>query len=442
MSTLESFLIILLLMSISSFFSMAEISLAAARKLKLTQLMDEGDVRARKVLDLQDRPGDFFTVVQIGLNAVAIMGGIIGEGMFGPHLAELVSVMYRGPGAEQISFILSFLCITSLFILFADLIPKRIAMIFPESIAMLLVAAMEYAIRAMKPFVWVFNGLSDMLFKMLGISTQRDDAITEDDIYAVMEAGAQAGVLQKDEHQLIENVFEMQSVLVTSAMTARDSLIVFYLDDTQDIIRSKIAETPHSKFLVCDDNIDGIKGFVDAKELLKSFINNESINFRKEGLYHPVPIVPDTLSVYETMDYFRNTRTDFAVVMNEYALVVGVITMKDLMSMVMGDWAQHAAEEQIVKRDANSWLVDGATPVMDVEKALEIDHFPDSQHYETMAGFMMFILRKIPKRTDSVIYEGYKFEVVDIDNHRVDQLLVTRVNPDLSSETKEQLNKS
>jgi CBS domain containing-hemolysin-like protein len=156
-------------------------------------------------------------------------------------------------------------------------------------------------------------------------------------------------------------------------------------------------------------------------------INGEKISLMNDSLVHNCLIIPDTLSLSEAMDYFKSNRADFAVVMNEYALVVGIVTTNDLQSAVMGAWSLHESEEQIVARDNNSWLVDGVTPITDVMRAFGIEAFPQNQNYETIAGFMMYMLRKIPKRTDFVNFAGFKFEVVDIDSYKVDQLLVTRI---------------
>jgi CBS domain containing-hemolysin-like protein len=285
-------------------------------------------------------------------------------------------------------------------------------------------------ITVLKPFVWIFNGLANAIFKLLQVPTARNDQITHDDIYAMMSAGTEAGMMDKGEQQMMENVFEMQSVSVTSAMTARESLVYFLLQDTEEDIKQKIAKNPHNKFLVCDGQLDMIKGFVDAKELLIRVINGENITLKGSTLVHNCLIIPDTLTLSESMEYFKNSRADFAVVMNEYALVVGIVTTNDLQSAVMGAWSLHESEEQIVARDGNSWLVDGVTPITDVMRAFNIEVFPQNQNYETIAGFMMYMLRKIPKRTDFVNYAGYKFEVVDIDSYKVDQLLVTRLEND------------
>ncbi|MBO2588433.1 hemolysin family protein [Shewanella algae] len=429
MSLFDNLVIIFCLIGTSCFFSMSEIALAASRKIRLRQMAEEGDLRAEKVLALQTTPGSFFTVVQIGLNAVAIMGGIVGESAFTPYFAAALAHVIPQAWVGQLSFVLSFVLVTSLFILIADLMPKRVAMALPEKVAVNLVNPMLICITLLRPFVWIFNGMANGIFKLLQIPTARNDEITPDDIYAIMDAGAEAGVLDKGEQQMIENVFEMQSVSVTSAMTARESLVYFLLQDDEDAIKKKIAEDPHNKFLVCDGQLDNIKGVVDAKELLLRVINGRKIDLKDTSLVRNCLIIPDTLSLSEAMEYFRHHRADFAVVMNEYALVVGIVTTDDLQSAVMGAWSLHESEEQIVPRDANSWLVDGVTPITDVMRAFGIEEFPQNQNYETIAGFMMYTLRKIPKRTDSVNYAGYKFEVVDIDAYKVDQLLVTRLLP-------------
>ncbi|MCL1039474.1 hemolysin family protein [Shewanella corallii] len=428
MGLFENLLVIFCLIGVSCFFSMSEISLAAARKMRLRQSLEEGDLRAGKVLQLQEHPGSFFTVVQIGLNAVAIMGGIVGESSFTPYFRAALDGVLPAAYLDQVSFLLSFVMVTSMFILIADLMPKRIAMAIPEKVAVVLVGPMLVCITLLKPFVWLFNMLADGIMKLLSLPTVRNDEVTIDDMYAVMDAGAEAGVLDKDEQQMIENVFEMQTIPVTAAMTSRESIVYFLSSDSEEDIKRKITEDPHSKFLVCDGQLDNIKGFVDAKELLLRLINGKSLDLNDAKVLHTSLIIPDTLNLAEAMEFFKNHRADFGVVMNEYALVVGIVTSNDLQSAVMGTWALHDVEEQIVARDTNSWLVDGVTPITDVMRAFEIEEFPYSENYETVAGFVTYMLRKIPKRTDFVVYAGFKFEVVDIDAFRVDQLLVTRID--------------
>ncbi|TIC86218.1 hemolysin family protein [Crenobacter intestini] len=426
MSLANNLLIIALLIACSAFFSVSEISLAAARKIRLRQMADDGNVNASRVLRLQEQPGHFFTVVQIGLNAVAILGGILGEAAFTPTFAALFRLVTDAPWVGAVSFACSFMLVTSLFILIADLMPKRLAMNFPEAIAVRVVRPMLFCVRLLLPLVWFFNGLANAVFRLFGVPLSRKDEITSDDIFAVVDAGAEAGVLHKSEHQVIENVFELESRTVPSAMTQRESIVFFSLDEPADSIKAKISEQPHSKFLVCDHSIDSVIGYADSKDILRRVLSGERLSLKEQGMIKTVLMVPDTLSLSEVLERFKTTREDFAVILNEYALVVGIITLNDVMSTVMGDLIGQNVEEQIVKRDEHSWLVDGMTPVEDVLRALELDSLPDDDSYETVAGFMMYMLRKIPRRTDCVVWEGYKFEVVDIDNHKIDQILVTR----------------
>lgn len=426
MSFTQQLLVILVLIAGGAFFALSEIALAAARRIKLTVLADAGDTRARDVLALQEKPGHFFTAIQVGLNAVAILAGIFGESILSPYFRRLIALAYDGPLLDTLGAVCSFITITSLFIVFADLTPKRLAMLAPEQVALRMVGPMQTCIAVLKPAVWFYNGISDQLLKLFGISGQRADDITFDDISAAVDAGAQAGVLPRQEYHLLENVFDLESRMVPSAMTTRESIVYFTLQEPEEELRRQMTQHAHSRFLVCDDVIDRIVGYVDTRDMLACIINNQPLVLQGAPWIKPVLTVPDSLTLYELLDQFRASREDFAVVLNEYALVVGLITLNDVMSTVMGDLVI-ANQQQIVKRDEQSWLIDGLTPVADVMRALEIASFPEDSTYETIAGFMMYSLRKMPRLTDAVTHAGYKFEVVDIENHRIDQLLVTRL---------------
>ena len=423
----QSLLVIALLIAASAFFSMAEISLAAARRLRLRQMADEGDPRADLVLRIQEQPGDYFTVVQVGQNAVAILGGIVGEGALSPHFSSFFSVWMSDASANTAGFIASFLIITSLFILFADLFPKRLGMAEPERLAVRLAQPMAWFMALLRPLVW-FYSRADALFRLLGLSSLRDDRITSDDILAMMEAGARAGVLAAREQQVITNVFELDTRTVSSAMSPRDRVAFFLRDEPDSVIRLRIAAEPFSTYPVCEGDIDHVVGYVDAKDLFQRVLNNQPISLADDSLVRKVLIVPDKLTLSEVLEQFRQVHEDFAVIVNEYSLVVGVVTLNDVMSTVMGDLVGGPSdEEQIVQRDENSWLIDGVTPVSDVVRVLDLDELPHAGEYETLAGFLMVMLRRVPRRTDSVSWSGFKFEVLDVDSYRIDQVMVSRL---------------
>ena len=305
MSLFQNILIIAVLIAGAGFLSLTEIALAGARKVKLKILAESGDERAQKVLDLQQNSADFFAASQIGLNAVAILGGILGEGAFRPYFLEFVSRFYVGNWTETISFVLSFTLVTSLFILFADLMPKRMAMIAPEKIAVSVINPIQIFIVVCKPLAWFINAVANLLFRLFKVNTTREDNITFDDISAVMDAGAQAGVLQKQEHHFIENVFELEERNVPSSMTPRENVVFFTLKEPEESIRQKLAEYPYSKFLVCNETIDQVIGYVDAKDILVRILNNQKINQLHESTIRTVLTIPDSLTLSELLDRFR-----------------------------------------------------------------------------------------------------------------------------------------
>ena len=383
-------LVILLLIAASAFFSMSEISLAASRKIKLRLMAEGGHLNAQRVLALQDSPGHFFTVVQIGLNAVAILGGVVGEQALSPYVSELLRTVYDGPMLGTIAFIVSFVFVTSLFVLFADLMPKRLAMLQPERIAVAVVQPMQVCMWLFAPLVWVFNGAANLIFRWFKLPSARIEDITADDIMAMADAGAQAGALLRQEQHLISNVFELDSRIVPSAMTSRENIVFLTLSESEESIRRKIAEHPHGKFPVCEDGIDSVIGYVDSKDILPRIVQGQDLSLRTQPIVRKVLMLPDTLTLFEALERFRDAKEDFALILNEYALVVGLLSLQDVMNTVMGDLVSPFQEELIVRRDDNSWLIDGATPIEDVMQALEIEVFEGFQNYETVAGVRFF----------------------------------------------------
>ena len=427
MTLTQSLLIIGALIVTSGFFSLAEICLAASRRLRLRQMADAGDARAERVLLLQAQPGHYFTVVQIGLNAVAILGGVVGEGALSPSFASYFEIWLGPEAAQRAAFLTSFVIIISVFLIFADLFPKRLGMNEPERLAVRLVGTMELLITLFKPLVWLFTKSTDLLFKLLKLPTQREETITSADILAMTEAGARAGVLARREQQVIANVFELDTRMVNSVMTSRERVVWFLKDEPESELRARIVAEPFSSYPVCDGDIDHVLGYVDAKDMFQRVLSGQPLAFDQGLPLNKALVVPDRISLTEVLEQFRQVHEDFAIVVNEYSLVVGVITLNDVMSTVMGDLVPPSSEEQqIVRRDENSWLIDGVTPIQDVQRALAIEVLPQGDQYETLAGFMMVMLRRVPKRTDSVNCAGYKFEVMDVDSHRIDQVMVTR----------------
>lgn len=426
MSVYTELLLLSALILLSAYLSCAEISLASARSTRLRNLVDEGDARAQLVLDLQEHPGLFFSTIQVGTNALALLGGIVGIAAFTPFFIWCLAPVISADFHREVAYLIAFLLSTLLFVIFGDLLPKRLAVAKPEETAIAVVRSISVIIKILRPLVFLLEKLSDTFMKGLGYSTKRQDTITSEDILASVGAGTAAGVIAPQEEAVIQNVFDLESRLVPSAMTPRENIVYFTLDDPEDVVRTKISNVPYNRFLICDKDLDHIIGYVDSMHILRQVLNDKPISFKEPGVVQTCPFIPDSLTLSEVLDVFQRTRSDFAVILNEYALVVGVITINDVMSTVMGELVTNADELQIIEREDGTWLVDGSTPIDDLEHALDIEEFPEDTTYETVAGFMMYMLRKIPKRTDKVVWADYTFEVLDVDNNKIDQIFVTR----------------
>ncbi|MCK8135984.1 MULTISPECIES: hemolysin family protein [Pseudoalteromonas] len=417
-----------LLILISALFAMSEIAIAASRKIKLRVMADEGSDNAAAVLKLQENPGAFFAMIQIALNAIAILGGIVGEQALSPYVQSILVLFYQGVHLEKISFLFSFFTITSLFILFADLMPKRLAMIMPEAVAVRVVTIMRWVTFALTPLVMFFNGLTNFVLRLFKVPAEREDIVTTEDIVAMMDAGAEYGSLQQQEYELIGNVFELEARFLSSVMTPRDQIVYFDLNESSHDIATKIIENPHNHFLVVSGNLDKLRGSVESKDILRQVLKGEPANIKQELIETDVFYLPETLSLSEALNAFKSAAKPFAVVVNEYALLVGIVTVKDLMKGFMGDLITHQGDELIIARDEHSWLVDGLTPISDLAKVLDIEEFPDQMHFETVAGFLIYTMKRIPKRAEHFTFNGFKFEVVDVEGIRVEQLLVSRIS--------------
>lgn len=418
--------LIFLLVFLSAYLSCAEISLASARRSRLEALADEGETRAKQVMALQEHPGQIFSSIQVCTNAFALLGGIVGLAAFSPFFAWCLGSLVPSDILDTAAPCVSFVISTLLFVIFGDLLPKRLAVARPEASAMAVVGSVTVIIRLLRPLVFLLEKLSDGLMRSMGFSSKRQDTITSEDILASVGAGTAAGVIAPQEEAVIQNVFDLESRLVPSAMTARENIVYFTVDEAEESIRAKISTVPYSRFLVCNKDLDHIVGYIDSMHILRQVLDGHPISLKDPGAVMTCPLIPDSLTLSEVLDVFQRSRADFAVILNEYALVVGIITLNDVMSTVMGELVTTSDEQQIVERGDGKWAVDGATPIDDLEHVLDIDEFPDDSTYETVAGFIMYMMRKIPKKHEKVTFGGYIFEVTDVENNKINQVFVTR----------------
>ncbi|MET3924271.1 hemolysin family protein [Devosia sp. 2618] len=427
MNSFVGILLIAALIGISIVISLSEIAFAAAREVRIRALAEAGNTKAQRFVALRADAANVITALQIATNAVSILAGTLGQDTLGPVFAAGLQTL--GVPVDlglPIGSVLAFVLVTAMFVLFADLTPKRIAMMVPEDVALGVVWFPEIAVKLLKPLVWFFGRLSDVLIGWLKLEPKVPaDAVTAEDFRMILAGGAASGVLMKNEHRLIENVLALELRSVTSVMTIREDIVYLDISDPDDVQQDKVRKRPFSHYPICDGGIDAVIGCVRAEDVLATAIDrNEVVDFAKAR--RDVLSVPDTLNVWEVLAEFQAQSTGFALVVSEYALVVGVVTFKDLMGALMQGLANPFEEQAILKRDEQSWLVDGMAPFVDVTRALGIKHLEAEAAYETIGGFIVHRLRRAARKGDKVEAAGYVFEVVDADKMRLNQLLVSK----------------
>jgi CBS domain containing-hemolysin-like protein len=428
MNPIVGLLLILILIGVSVVIALSEIAFAAARELRIRALAEAGNKQALRFVALRARSGEVITALQIATNAVSILAGTVGEDTLGPVFKAGLLALGVDAGAAGIAgSVLAFCLVTGMFVLFADLTPKRVAMLVPEDVALAVVWFPELAVKVLKPLVWCFGKLSDWLIGLLRLqSTVPADAVTAEDFRMILAGGAASGVLMKNEHRLIENVLALELRSVTSIMTIRDDIVYLDIADPLEVQQDKVRRRPFSHYPICDGGIDAVIGCVRAEDVLATAIDRSTeVDFAKAR--RDVLSVPDTLNVWEVLAEFQAQSTGFALVVSEYALVVGVVTFKDLMGALMQGLANPFEEQAILKRDDQSWLVDGIAPFVDVMRTLGIKHLEAEASYETIGGFIVHRLRRAARKGDKVEAAGFMFEVVDADKMRLNQLLVSKV---------------
>nr|WP_241665386.1 hemolysin family protein [Pseudoroseomonas oryzae] len=430
--------LILLLVAVSIIISLSEIAFAAARATRLRVLAQSGETRAARFLALRAEPGRVVTALQIAVNAVGILAGVVGEGALTPGLSRLLLASGAGAWAEGLASVISFVVITSLFVLFSDLVPKRVAMMQPERVAVAVGWFPAAALTLLRPLVWVFSGLADGLMRLLGLPTSAQaEEVTPEELRATLAASAESGTLDASEHRLIENVLAMRERTVTSAMTPRDEIVYLDLRESPEEWRDKVRRQPYSRYPVCDGGLDHVVGYTRAEDVLVEVLQAGPGALKPDALKpgtpdtaarmrRDAPSVPETLDLWEVLAQFEAQGAGFALVVSEYAVVVGLVTYKDVLAALVGGLADPFEERVIVRRDADSWLVDGIAPMPDVAMALGTEALPTDGPYHTAGGFVMHRLRRVPRKADRVEAAGYVFEVVDVEGFRVNQLLVTR----------------
>ncbi len=432
--------LLVFLILINGLFAMSEMALSASRKARLQVMLEAGESGAQAAIDLHDNPTKFLSTVQIGITSISVLNGIVGDAAFSGGLSAwlLATFPLSSRAADVTATAMVVFIITVLSIIFGELVPKRLGLMYPETVARLVAQPMEWLSTATRPLVAVLGACTEGILRLMGVRGGGPArSVTEEEIAASLEEGLDAGVIEAQEHQMVRNVFRLDDRQIGSMMIPRAEIT--WLDANapiEDVLKAVAAEE-HSRYPVCRGGLDDVIGVVAAHSLLRPLAEGRGVSLA-DHLSAPV-FVPETLSGMELLEHFRTSGAELVFVVDEYGAVQGVITVRDVLEAITGEFGAPTDDDAwAVQRADGSWLVDGLIPVPELKDRLELKELPeeDRGRYNTLAGMIMLLLGRLPRTTDRVEWGGWQFEVVDLDGKRVDKVLATRLHdPSDSLET-------
>ncbi|OJX32435.1 MAG: hypothetical protein BGO74_09150 [Burkholderiales bacterium 68-12] len=422
------FLLIALLTLLNGLFAMSELALASSRKARLSAMAQAGDKGAQAALGLLDNPTQFLSSVQVGITSIGMLNGIIGEAAFSDDLsALLLSLGMPKGGASIVATAIVVTLITFITIVFGELVPKRIGQLYPEAVSRLMARPMAWVARVAKPFVRLLSLSTQGVLAVLRVDNTAARTVTEEEIAASLEEGREAGVIEQHEHQMVQNVFRLDDRPLTSLMVPRSD--VHWLDaactPAEALQQASAGSTmgAHSWYPVCRGSLDEVVGIISVAHLLEL------------GAAHPQPIgahvqaatfVPETLSGMELLEQFRERAGRMVFVVDEYGVVQGIMTPRDLLEAITGELQSAAPQDAwAVLREDGTWLLDGLVPIAELKARLDIRDLPseDKGRYNTLAGLLLSEMGHLPAVSERIACAGWIFEVVDLDGKRIDKVL-------------------
>jgi putative hemolysin len=413
---------IAVLLLLNGFLAMAETALLSVRKARLHHLSNEGDTRARVVLKLTENPNQFLSVIQIGITSIDLLIGALTAATLGVWIdSELKRYPLMEPYSGIISILVGILPITFLSLVLGELVPKRLAMRSPERISALVAPPMLFFAKLFSPFVRLLSFSTESILRLLGVHPSVDPPVTEEELQVLLDQGTQAGVFEESEQDMIEGVFSIGDQRVYSVMTPSTEIVWLEVDDSAEEIRQKIAACPYSRFPVHDGSSDNVLGVVRSRDLLLKNLAGEKINLKHN--LHPAIYIPESALASQALEMFKGGKAELMLVVDEFGAVQGLITLNDILSEIVEGIGTE--EPQATQRQDGSWLLDGMLTVDDFKEIFNLRDLPEEGDYETLGGFIMFSLGRIPQAADKFEWNGLSFEVMDMDARRVDKVLVT-----------------
>ncbi len=427
----QDILIILLLIVANGLFSGAEIAIISSRRHRLEQLAQKGERSARVALRLAESPNQFLSTVQIGITLIGILSGAVGGATVSRRLDVLLERLpLLAPYSEWLSFALVVAVITFLSVVVGELVPKRLALANPERLACAMAPSMRWLSRVSGPVVHLLSHSTEALVKLLGVSSSSEPDITEDEIKAMIRQGADSGVFEEVEHDMVQRVLRLGDRTIKTLMTPRTDICWLDLEESLETSLQEILESTHSRFPVGRGSLDDCLGVVRVRNLLSAKITGQSINL--EELLQPPLFIAESTRALSVLEHFKRSGIHIALVTDEFGGVEGLVTLNDLMEGIVGDLPSVDDEDGplVVTREDGSLLVDGGLDLDAFAELIDQDIFGIDQEgrYHTLAGFVMHVLERIPREADHFEWQGYRFEVLDMDGKRVDKLLVAPIS--------------
>ena len=421
-------LFVLLLIICNGIFSGSEIAVVAARKVRLQQLVDKGSRPARVALRLAETPNDFLSTVQIGITLIGILSGAVGGATLAKHLKPVLDgIEALQPYSEGVSVTLVVVLITYLSLVIGELVPKRLALANPEQIACRIAPAMRALSRLSSPVVHLLGASTDALLRFLNVEVSTGPEITEEEIKALIRQGADSGVFEESEHDMVQRVLRLGDRAIRTMMTPRTEICWLDLEDSLEENLAEVRESNHSRFPVAQGSLDNCIGIVRVRSLLTAHMGSEPIDL-SALCQAPLHVAESTLSL-NVLEEFKRTGIHIALVTDEFGGVEGLVTLNDLMEGIVGDLPALEDEDEpsLVTRQDGSWLVNGSLDIneFDARIGTRLIGSIDQNVYHTLAGFVIHSLKRIPTASDYFDWHGYRFEVMDMDGNRVDKILVT-----------------
>ncbi len=429
MNSLTTDLLIILFLTLANgLFVMSELAIVSARKVRLQQLANQGDRKAQVALRLAEEPNNFLASVQVLITVLTLVSGSFEQVISSRILPLIESIPILSASAEAVSRALAVLMIAYLALILGELVPKRLALNSPERIATLAAVPMAFLGKISSPIVKLLSGSTDIVLRLIGIRPSDEPFVTEEEIRVMIEQGTEAGMFEQAEEDIMKRVFRLGDRRISSLMTPRLEITWIDLEDSIDEIRRQMTESAHARFPVCQGGLDNLLGVIQTYDLLIKSMSGQPLEFTS-SLQTPV-FVPESTRALKVLELFKQTGTQIAFVVDEYGVIQGLVTLTDVLQAIVGDipTVEELAEPQAVRRDDGSWLLDGMLPIYQFKEILDIEdqELPGEQRgsYQTLGGFVVMYLGRIPTAADHFEWETLRFEVMDMDGNRVDKVLV------------------